>query len=253
MTDLCTVKRRINVPRNAFIAEQATSIIQQQKGVVKYKDPGRPTVSCMLGDKYSTHALLDLTASVNLLPYSLYQEMGLKNIKPTRVTLQLVDRSVKVPRGIVKDVLVKVSDFYYLVDFIVLDTQTSDDTIPLIPGRPFLATANALINCRNGSMTLTFGNLTVEVNICQLMKHPSDVDMIEEVCVIDSLVEEMVDHSFSDDALKQCLSYFGSNFDLDDSINEVNALLESTPLMDIDNWANHFEPLQLETFLTVNS
>ena len=165
LKDLGTVKRRTNVPRDAFIIEQATSIIQQ-KGIVKYKDPGRLTVSCMLGDKHTTHALLNLGASVNLLPYSLYKNLGLKNMKLARVTLQLADRSVKVPRGIVEDVLSKVSNFYYPVYFIVLDTQTSDDTILLILDLPFLATANALINFRNESTTLTFGNLTVEFVVC---------------------------------------------------------------------------------------
>jgi hypothetical protein len=63
--------------------------------------------------------LLDLGASVNLLPYSVYVQLGLGELKPTSVTLQLADRSMKVPRGIIEDVLIKVDKFYYLVDFIV--------------------------------------------------------------------------------------------------------------------------------------
>ena len=78
----------------------------------------------MVGNSKLGHALVDLGASVNLLSYSVYVELGLGELEPTNITLQLADRSVKIPRGIVKDVLVKVGKFYFPVDFVVLDTQT---------------------------------------------------------------------------------------------------------------------------------
>ncbi|RVX23015.1 hypothetical protein CK203_008508 [Vitis vinifera] len=68
-------------------------------------------------------ALLDLGTSVNLLPYSVYKQLGLGELKPTSITLSLADRSVKIPRGMIEDVLVQVDKFYYLVDFVVLDTD----------------------------------------------------------------------------------------------------------------------------------
>ena len=68
-------------------------------------------------------ALLDLGASVNLLPYSVYKQLGLGELKPTSITLSLADRLVKIPRGMIKDVLVQVDKFYYPVDFFVLDTD----------------------------------------------------------------------------------------------------------------------------------
>ena len=108
---------------------------------------------------------------MNLLPYSVYKQLGLGELKPTNITLSLADRSVKIPKGIVEDVLVKVDKFYYPVDFVVLDTEpigNGPNHVPIIPGRPFLATANAIINCRNGVMQLTFGNMTWELNIFHL-------------------------------------------------------------------------------------
>ena len=76
---------------------------------------------------------------------------------------------MKITKGIVEDVLVKVDNFYYLVDFVVLDTMAeSTHQVPIILGRPFLATTNAIINCRNGVMQLTFGNMTLELNIFHL-------------------------------------------------------------------------------------
>ena len=125
---------------------------------------------------------------MNLLPYSVYKQLGLGELKPTNITLSLADRSVKIPKGIVEDVLVKIDKFYYPIDFIVLDTETianKPNHVPIILGRPFLATANAIINCRNGVMQLTFGNMTLELNIFHLNnKHrlPEDENqMTDEV------------------------------------------------------------------------
>ena len=69
-------------------------------------------------------AMLDLGASVNLLPYSVYKQLGLGELKPTTITLSLADISMKIPKGIVEDVLVKVDKFYYPVDFVVLDIES---------------------------------------------------------------------------------------------------------------------------------
>ena len=108
---------------------------------------------------------------MNLLPYSVYKKLGLGELKPTNITLSLADRSVKIPKGIVEDVLVKIDKFYYPVDFVVLDTEPiakEPNHVPIILGRPFLATANAIINFWNGVMQLTFGNMTLELNIFHL-------------------------------------------------------------------------------------
>ena len=158
---------------------------------MKYKDLGSPTISVNIGGTCIDKALLDLGASVNLLPYSVYKQLGLGELKPTNITLSLADRSIKIPKGIVEDVLVKVDKFYYLVDFVVLDTEpiaSGPNHVPIILGRPFLATSNAIINCRNGVMQLTFGNMTLELNIFHLgNKHKlaeDDIQGSEEVCSI---------------------------------------------------------------------
>ena len=94
-------------------------------------------------------------------------------MKLTSITLSLADRSAKIPRGMIEDVLVQVDKFYYPVDFFVLDTDPvakGTNCIPIILGRPFLATSKAIINCRNGIMQLSFGNMTIELNIFYLCK-----------------------------------------------------------------------------------
>ena len=88
--DLCTLKRGLNVDKTAFLTEQVSSIIQQRTPV-KYKDLGSPTISVNIGRTCVDNALLDLGASVNLLPYLVYKQLGLGELKPTNITLSLAD------------------------------------------------------------------------------------------------------------------------------------------------------------------
>ena len=192
LMDLCTVKRGLNVDKNVFLTKQV-SVIIQCKTPVKYKDPGCPTISVNIGGTCVEKALLDLGASVNLLPYSVYKQLGLGEIKPTSITLSLADRSIKIPKGTVEDVLIQVDKFYYPVDFVVLDTEpvaVAANYVPIILGRPFLTTSNAIINFRNGVMQLTFGNMTLELNIFHLSKkHMQPMEEgPEEVCIIDTIL-----------------------------------------------------------------
>ena len=210
LKDLCTVKRSLNVNKKAFLTEQVSAIIGN-KTPVKYKDPGCPTISVNIGGTSVEKALLDLGASVNLLPYSMYKRFGLGELKSTSITLSLADRSIKIPKGTIEDVLIQVDKFYYPVDFVVLDTEpvaVGPNHVPIILGRPFLATSNAIINCRNGVMQLTFGNMTLELNIFHLGKRHmhSEGDDFEEVCILDNILEEQDNHQQVQDILTSELS-----------------------------------------------
>ena len=187
------------------------SAIIECKTPVKYKDPGCPTISVNIGGISVEKALLDLGASVNLLSYSMYMQLGLGELKPTSITLSLADRSIKIPKGTIEDVLIQVDRFYYPVDFVVLDTEpvaVGANHVPIILGRPFLATSNAIINCRNGVMQLTFGNMTLELNIFHLSKRhmQSEEDDCEEVCIIDAILEEQANEQQVRDVLTPELS-----------------------------------------------
>ena len=181
------------------------------------QDPGKVQRSGVsyhlvnIGGTYVEKALLDLGASVNLLPYSMYKQLGLGELKPTSITLSLADRSIKIPKGTIEDVLIQVDKFYYPVDFIVLDTESiavGANHVPIILGRPFSATSNAIINFRNGVMQLTFGNITLELNIFHLSKkHMQPVeDDCEEVCIIDTILEEQANEQQVQEVLTQELS-----------------------------------------------
>ncbi|MBE2321343.1 retroviral-like aspartic protease, partial [Solirubrobacter sp. CPCC 204708] len=183
LKDLCTQKRKTKVPKDAFMTEMASSILKANTPP-KLKDPGCPTIPIVMGEHRIDHALIDFGASVNLIPYHVYQQLELGDLEPTMITLQLADRSVKRPKGIVRDVIVQVNSFYFPVDFIVLETQPVPDSgtqIPVILGRPFLATSNAIIYCKNGIMTISFGNMTVNLNIFNVCRQMEEYDDEEEV------------------------------------------------------------------------
>ena len=142
------MKRGFNVNKKAFLTKQV-SAINECKTPVKYKDPGCPTISVNIGGTCVEKALLDLGASVNLLPYSMYKQLGLGELKPTSITLSLADRFIKIPKGTIEDVLIQVDKFYSPMDFVVLDIEpvaVGANHVPIILGRPFLATSNAIIN-----------------------------------------------------------------------------------------------------------
>ena len=152
-----------------------------------------------------------LGASVNLFPYSMYKQLGLGELKPTSITLSLADRSIKIQKGTIEDVLIQVDRFYYPVDFIVLNTEpvaVGANHVPIILGRPFLFTSNAIINCRNGVMQLTFGNMTLKLNIFHLSKSHMylEEDDCEEVYIIDAILEERANEQQVQDVLTLELS-----------------------------------------------
>uniref|UniRef100_A0A2N9J3X5 Reverse transcriptase domain-containing protein n=1 Tax=Fagus sylvatica TaxID=28930 RepID=A0A2N9J3X5_FAGSY len=178
LKDLCTMKRKHNVKKTAFLTEQVSALIQHNTPP-KYKDPGCPTISCIIGDHDIEQALLDLGASVNLMPYLVYLQLGLGEIKPTMVVLQLANRSVKRPRGVVEDVLVQIDKFYYPVDFLILDTESvvhANSKIPII-----------LVNIFN------IGKQLVEDDECEVANW------------VDVVVEDQFHNTYFSDPLESCI------------------------------------------------
>ncbi|CAL8135446.1 unnamed protein product [Prunus armeniaca] len=246
LKDMCTYKRKHNVKKTAFLAAHVSSVLQN-KMPPKYKDPGSPTLSCVIGEHFIDRALLDLGASVNLLPYSVYLQLGLGELKSTMVKLQLADRSVKTPRGIIEDVLVQVDKFYYPVDFIVLDTEpvlNSDNQIPVILGRPFLATCDANISCRSGVMKLNFGNMTMEVNIFNVFRQPYEDEESEVVNLISPLAHDQFVKNSMPDSLENFL--VNSNIDEDElnpEVAEILSCFDSLQVQNVKKWSPTFETL----------
>ncbi|XP_076939912.1 uncharacterized protein LOC143608881 [Bidens hawaiensis] len=174
LKDVLTNKRKLEELSHVTLNEEC-SVVLQNKLPTKMTDPGSFTIPCLIGDLFVSNALADLGARLNLMPYAVFSKLGLGEPKPTSMIIQLADRSVKYPRGIVENMLVKIDKFVFPVDFVILDMD-EDKSVPLIFGRPFLATSRALIDVCTGKLTLRVEDEEVTFDIGKSMKHPQHTD-----------------------------------------------------------------------------
>ena len=186
MKDILSQKRRLADFETMNLTEECSAILQR-KLPQKLKDPGSFTISCTIGNAIFERALCDLGARINLMPLSIFTRFGLGEARPTTVTLQLADRSLKHPRGIIEDVLVKVDKFIFPTDFIVLDME-EDKEIPIILGRPFLATGRAMIDVQRGELKLRVQEEEVKFIVFEAVRHPAESD----TCFMADIVEAIV-------------------------------------------------------------
>lgn len=168
-------KRKLEENEKVMLTEECSAILQR-KLPPKLKDPGSFTIPCTIGDVKFNKVLCDLGASINLMPLSVFRKLGLGEVKPTTVSLQFADRSIKHPRGIIENVLVKVDKFIFPADFIVLDME-EDQEIPLIFGRPFLATGRALIDVQQGELMLRVHEEQVTFKVFEATNVPLEIDV----------------------------------------------------------------------------
>ena len=187
----------------------------------KLKDPGSFTIPCVIGKHNFSKALCDPGASINLIitlngkeallvtrkdQYSVAKRLNLGEIEPIGLSLQMVDRSLTYPKGIIKDVLVKVNKFIFPVDFFVLDME-EDKAAPIILGGPFFATGQALINVKNGELTLRVGDYQVKFNLYKVMNFLRDENI--SYMRIDTLIpsqDKMLYDFGKRRSLEQCLT-----------------------------------------------
>ena len=144
MKDILSKKRKLGDYEIVALSEECSSILQK-KLPSKLKDSGSFTISCAIGNSVFEKALCDLGASINLMSWSIFKKFKLGKACPTTVTLQLADRSLTHPRGILEVVLVKVDKFIFPAKFIILDME-EDKEVSIILGISFLATGRVLID-----------------------------------------------------------------------------------------------------------
>ncbi|GKA84686.1 reverse transcriptase domain-containing protein [Tanacetum coccineum] len=152
LKSLLTNKSRLEEACTITMYERCSAVLLNKLSSKK-KVPGSFTIPCHIGDLQINNALADLEASISLMPYTMYEKLGIGEPKPTRMSLELADRSIQYPRGIVENVLIKVDKFVLSIDFVILD-MPEDSRILIILGRPFLATARAMIDVFNKKITL---------------------------------------------------------------------------------------------------
>ncbi|XP_057756071.1 uncharacterized protein LOC130975272 [Arachis stenosperma] len=145
------------------LTEECKALIQ--KGLPpKLEDPGSFLLPCTIGNLTITKAMCDLGASINLIPSSLVKKLHIEEVKPVQISLELVGKSMVYPRGVIENLLVKVDSFIYPADFVVLNSN-EDDGDSVILGRPFLATARAIIDVEEGELTLKMHDQSVTLKV----------------------------------------------------------------------------------------
>ncbi|XP_049378056.1 uncharacterized protein LOC125842788 [Solanum stenotomum] len=149
MKDLVTKKRVVSFENDKRL--QHCSAISTRSLVQKKEDPGAFTIPCTIGKMHIAKGLCDLGAIINLIPLLIYNKLGLGDPKPSTMRLLMADRTVKKPIGVIQNVLVKVGSFIFSTDFVILDCEV-DFEVPIILGRPFLATGHALVDMERGQM-----------------------------------------------------------------------------------------------------
>ena len=171
LKEILSKKRKIAEEGIVNLTATCSAIIQQ-KLPAKMKDPGSFTIPCSIGKYEFKKALCDYGTSINLMPLLVVQRLSLGELTPTAITLQMADRSMAQLEGILEDVLVKVGKFIFPVDFVIMQME-EDTQVPLLLGRPFLATGAALIDLQKGELTHRVGDEAVHFNINRILEHPT--------------------------------------------------------------------------------
>ncbi|KAK5775431.1 hypothetical protein PVK06_043323 [Gossypium arboreum] len=151
------------------------------------------------------------------MPYKMFKQLGLGEPKPTMMSIQLADRFVKYPRGIIEDVLVKIDKFIFPVDFVVLDMD-EDVEVPFILGRPFLATARAVIDVGDGKLVLKVGDEEIIFKIYDSMRFSRKQD---DSCYFIDSIDHTTQDSFQEIIKKDTMKlYLTQEEETDDESNE---------------------------------
>nr|XP_027124163.1 uncharacterized protein LOC113740845 [Coffea arabica] len=236
LKELCTGKKKLKGNEKVHMGENVSAVLQK-KLPPKCKDPGMFTVPCKIGNIKIEKAMLDLGASINVMPRSIYNLMNVGPLKETGVIIQLADRSNAYPDGVLEDILVQIHDLIFPADFYVLDMEDDNsNSSPILLGRPFLKTARTKIDVFTGTLTMEFDGDVIKFNIYDAIKYPGESHSIFVIDVIDSLAQQNFEFN-NDDALKVAISTglcqenlqkikgkFVFPFELQEVIFELNSL-----------------------------
>ncbi|XP_075098867.1 uncharacterized protein LOC142175774 [Nicotiana tabacum] len=236
--DIVANKRRLTEFETGALTEECTSRIQH-KLLQKLKDLGSFTIPVRIGEIDVGRALCDLGASINLMPLSVFKQLGLGAPRPTMVLLQLADRSYVYPEGVIEDVLLQIGKFIFPADFIILDYE-ADELVPIILGRPLLATGDAIIKVREAKTILRVDNEDAVFNVYRAIKlprHYEDLAIISVVKINEPVGEPS---AFKEDALEKALMLF-NHLELEEEVEEMLQILDAS--CEYIRERSQFEPL----------
>nr|GEW92639.1 DNA-directed DNA polymerase [Tanacetum cinerariifolium] len=233
LKELCTSKRKLKGNEKVMLGENVSAMIQK-KFPIKCKDPCMFTIPCKMGNVEIERPMLDLGASINIMPRPIYEAMNVGKLKKTRVIIQLAGRSYAYPDGVLEDILDQVKDLVFPVDFYVVDIGKDNhyNTPSILLGRPFFKIARTNICVHEGTLTMELDGQVIKFNIYDSMNYPINEHSVFSIDVIDSLVQK--DFALNDeDSLKVALTNTISenanqelepNLNLQESIAKINSL-----------------------------
>ncbi|KAM2611843.1 hypothetical protein TB2_031893 [Malus domestica] len=206
LKELCTTRKRMSTKEVVKVGENVSAILQR-KLPPKCMDPGSFTIPCVIGNTRFESAMLDLGASINVMPYSIYASMNLGALKNDGVIIQLADRSNAYPKGVLEDVLVQVNHLVFPADFYVLEMDESNHapSLPILLGRPFMKTAWTKIDVYSGTLSMEFDGEVVNFNLSDSIKYPSKDHSCFSIDIIDSLAQGYLE-DLNDDALEKVIT-----------------------------------------------
>ncbi|XP_062010355.1 uncharacterized protein LOC133726754 [Rosa rugosa] len=242
LKELCTTRRQNREKEVVKVSENVSAVLQRRMPQ-KCKDPGSFSIPCVIGTSRFENAMLDLGASINVMPYSVYETLGLGELKHDNVIIQLADRSNAYPKGLVEDVLVQVGELIFPADFYVLEMEESPKSgTPLLLGRPFMRTARTKIDVYSGSLTMEFDGEIIGFNIFEAMRYPLvDFSSCFSIDILDELAQKFMEMMNEDTLVSTIANGVGIIKDdttnpkeeltaiHSDSIMEHVAFLEATP------------------------
>ncbi|XP_070013784.1 uncharacterized protein [Nicotiana sylvestris] len=219
---------------------QTCSAVVTRPIVEKLSDLGSFTIPFTIANFAFAKALCDLGAIINLTPLAIYKRQGIRRARPTSILLQLANRTVKRPSGILDDVLNQVGKFVFPANFVILDYKV-DEEIPIILGRPFLATRRALIDCETGELKTRLNDEEITFNVQKSMRRPSEFANWSLIDAVDIIVETDDEMLTIEDPFAACLM----------NLDEVNGEELAEWVLALEGrgfWDRtlEFEPLHLE-------
>ncbi|CAM8892933.1 unnamed protein product [Rhodiola kirilowii] len=249
LKELCTNRRRSTRYDQELMSRNVSAVIQQ-KVPPKCGDPGTYTIPCTIGNIRIENCMLDLGASINVLPFSIYSCLRIGPLEPTGLTIQLADRSCKQPEGKIEDVLVQVGELVFPADFYVLKMENGGPTdhAPILLGSPFLKTSKMKIDCGSGMLSMEVEGEVFSFDIFRAMKHPMEFEEIQALDTLDDLVQEIQPEQRAD-PLEVILNGAEISYELTESLHETVAHLTISEPLTPEYEVNEVKLFKSNTFL----